>query len=217
MAFGMDETHFEQLSAAVLALFPPLGANEQRIGMALYRLLAAGAPVAVEALAAAVRMEPATVEAALAARPDVHRDSDRNITGFGGLTVNETKHCLRIDGQPLYTWCAWDTLFIPPLLGATAKVGSSCAASGEGVSLTVHPERIECEGRPPLVSLVAPDPQAAQTDLVRHFCCHVHFLAAAPAAAEWAATHPETHLATLEQAWQLGHRHNALRYAVQPA
>jgi alkylmercury lyase len=207
----MDEKSFEKVSAAVLALFPPLGATEQRIAMALYRLLALGKPVATAALADAVHIPPDEIERTLNGWPDVRRDRVGDIVGYAGLTVLETRHRLRVNGAELYAWCAWDTLFLPPLLGVTAKVESTCAATGEDVTLTVHPERFESATRRPLVSLVAPDPQAAHADIEQHFCCHVQFFAVP------VATRPGTHLATLEQAWRLGQRRNARRFPVSQA
>jgi alkylmercury lyase len=37
----------------------------------------------------------------------------------------------------LYAWCAFDTLFLPELLGATAEVESQCPTTGEQISLSV--------------------------------------------------------------------------------
>lgn len=104
------------------------------------------------------------------------------------------------------------TLFIPELLGVSAQVESACPATGERVALTVHPDRIEPHGKRPPVSLLAPDPEKAAADIVGHFCCHVQFFAAERAGNEWVAKPPGTLLATLDQAWQLGRRHNAQRY-----
>jgi hypothetical protein len=41
-------------------------------------------------------------------------------------------------GVTLYAWCAWDTLFIPELLGRTARVESSCLETKK-VRLSVAP------------------------------------------------------------------------------
>jgi alkylmercury lyase len=118
---------------------------------------------------------------------------------------------MHINGNVRYTWCAWDTLFIPELLGVSARVESTCVATGESVSLTVHPGGIEAA--PHLsVSLVAPHRASALADIVGHFCCRVHFFSSEHAGQEWVAKHPGTIAATLHQAWQLGRRHNALRY-----
>jgi alkylmercury lyase len=178
----------------------------------LYRLLVQAGPVSTGTLAAAADTSIAQIEGMLSRWPGVYRADDGRIIGYGGLTVDETKHRMHIDGSVRYTWCAWDTLFIPQLLGAAARIESSCAATGEPVVLNVHPDGVEAAGGHLGVSLVAPDPAHALGDIVGHFCCHVKFFASERVGRKWEAKHPGTFLATLDQAWQLGRRHNALRY-----
>jgi hypothetical protein len=76
----------------------------------------------------------------------------------------------------------------------------------------VHPHGIEPTTDELFISLLAPEPGNAAADIVRHFCCHVQFLSSERAGNEWIAKQPGTLLATLDQAWQLGRRHNAQRY-----
>lgn len=208
----MQDGKFENVATAILALFPPFAEGEQRVALTLYRLLAEGGAVSSELLARAARMACTEVEGMLTRWPGVCRDDDGRVTGYGGLTIAETQHRMQIGRNTRYTWCAWDTLFIPELLGVSAQVESACPATGERVALTVHPDRIEPHGKRPPVSLLAPDPERAAADIVGHFCCHVQFFAAERAGNEWVAKHPGTLLATLDQAWQLGRRHNAQRH-----
>src|SRR5437867_2773180 len=155
----MQPSSFEQVSAAILALFPPFSATEERVALTLYRLLAEGGPVSPAALASAAGVSTAQVESMLSRWPGVYRDDDRCIIGYGGLTIAETRHRMQIDRNTRYTWCAWDSLFIPQLLGISAHVESSCAATGEPVALTVHPDSIKVTGELPAVSFVTPDPK----------------------------------------------------------
>ena len=210
----MEHKEFERVSQAILALFPPLTETEQRVSLALYRLLAEGNAVSIDTLARSARVASAQAKGILSAQPDVHRDGGGRIIGYGGLTVAKTKHRIQIGRKILYTWCAWDTLFIPQLLDVTAQVESTCPATGERVSLTIHPDRIGPAGECPPVSFVAPDRDKASADIVRHFCCHVQYFATERAGSEWVSKHPEMRLATLGQAWELGCRHIALRYPV---
>lgn len=207
----MPAKSYEEVCEAILALFPPFGEVEERVALALYRLLANDGPVSSRELARATGVSPAETERMLAGWPGVYRADDGRIIGYGGLSVAETRHRMHINGNMRYTWCAWDTLFIPQLLGVSARVESTCAATGESVSLAVHPHGIEAAHHPS-VSLVAPHRASALADIVAHFCCRVHFFAGAHAGHEWVAQHPGAILATLDQAWQLGRRHNALRY-----
>lgn len=184
----MEQREFERVSAAILALFPPLAEIEQRVGLTLYRLLAEGGPVSSDELARASGTGAAETERILAGWPGVYRDHTR------------------------YTWCAWDTLFIPELLERTALVESTCPATGRRVALTVRPDGIETASEAPCVSLVAPEPTKAAADIVSHFCCHVHFFASESTGREWVSKRPGVFLASLDQAWQLGRRRNARRY-----
>lgn len=79
----------------------------------LLRLLAAGEPVTVEALAAAVGLRLCKVTRRLAAVPDTEYDEQGRIVGQG-LTLRPTRHRFTVAGQELYTWCALDTLIFPP-------------------------------------------------------------------------------------------------------
>ena len=46
------------------------------------------------------------------------RDERGHVIGHGGLALDETVHRFDVDGRRLHAWCAWDTLFLPELLGA---------------------------------------------------------------------------------------------------
>ena len=208
----MEPREFESVSASILALFPPLPETEQRVALTLYRLLAEDGAVSNEDLARAAGTSPETAGRMLSGWPGVYRGGDGRIVGYGGLTVSATKHRMRIGRNTRYTWCAWDTLFIPELLNATAQVESTCPATGERVTLTIRPDGVQPAGEAPAVSFVAPAPTQATADIVRHFCCHVQFFASEVAGRQWVSKRPGTFLATLEQAWQLGRRRNAQRY-----
>jgi alkylmercury lyase len=212
---AMQTRTFEETSAAILALFPPFSKTEARVALTLYQLLVKGNPVSSESLASAARISFAEAERMLSVWPGVYRDAGGRVIGYGGLTITETKHRIRFDDDARYTWCAWDTLFIPHLLGRTAQVESACSATGKPVLLTVHAHGVEPTTDPLFISLMAPDAAKAGADIVRHFCCQVQFLSGERAGIQWVAKHPGTLLATLDQAWQLGRRHNAQRYPVR--
>src|SRR5438270_9757027 len=75
--------------------------------------------------------------------PGVWRDSRGALVGFWGLAQAEMPpHRFDIAGQRLWTWCAWDSLFIPSILGKTAHIASVCATTGAPVSMVVTPEGV---------------------------------------------------------------------------
>lgn len=208
----MERPSLHKVLEAILNLRSALSETEQRLSLGLYRQLALGQPVAPEVLARAVRLDRAQVDAVLSDWPGVYRDAEGRVIGYWGLTIAKMRHQMLVDGRRLYAWCAWDTLFLPDLLGSAAQVESSCPVTGARISLHVTPERVECQGERPLVSFVLPDPQKAAADVVSNFCHYVYFFATGEAARDWSAAHPGTVIATLDEAWALGRERNARCY-----
>jgi alkylmercury lyase len=211
----LDKQAWAELVATVSALFPRLTVDEQRISLALYRLLAEGRPVARAALAARVGLSPAQVDAVLRGWYGVFYDEAAAIIGYWGLTLSPGKHRFRVNGRTLYTWCAWDTLFIPQLLDTVAEVESPCPVTGEVVRLKVSPNGIESANpESAVVSFVTPDRARIEENVVRNFCHYVYFFPAPGSAEMWRAQHPGTRLVTLHEAWALGRAKNAVQYGV---
>ncbi len=144
---SQDTADLDDLAAAVGAS-PTLDGIDQQLAVALYRALAEGRPVPVAVLAERSGIGESRVAATLAGWPGVFFDDDGRVIGFWGLTLSETAHGYAIGGRQLSTWCAWDTLFITPILDQLAEVSSSCPVTGRPVSLTVGPEA--CDESNPL-------------------------------------------------------------------
>ena len=206
---------FKVVTESVLRLFPRLNDVEERISLGLYRLLAKGEPVPADLVAEVADMSVDAVKSTLGSWYGVQRDSAGRVTGYWGLTIAPTRHRLRVDNRTLFTWCAWDTLFLPQLLDATAVVQSQCPVSGDPVSLEISPAGYRWQSDAPLlVSFVLPEQAAVEADVVSSFCCHVHFVHGPAAGERWMARNPGTFLLTLEEAWQLGMERNASRYPI---
>src|SRR5438445_5333449 len=113
------------LASELLARLPTMTDEERRLGLEVYRQLARGEPVLRISLAEALDHPTHDVDELLG-HPNLksltHTDNNGRIIGFGGLAVREMPHRFRIDGRTLYTWCAWDSLFIPVILGLEAEV-----------------------------------------------------------------------------------------------
>jgi alkylmercury lyase len=60
--------------------------------------------------------------------------------GFRGLALPAMPHRLQVDGRTLHAWCAWDTLFLPQLIGKPAGVESTCPTTEQTIRLTVTPD-----------------------------------------------------------------------------
>jgi alkylmercury lyase len=140
----------------------------------------------------------------------VHTDDGR-VVAFHGLSVVDAPHRLRFDGRQLYTWCAWDTLFLPELVGRPAEVESSCPTTGEMVSLHVGPAG-PGELSPPQAVMSFTDPGESFENVIQTFCRFVHFFASPEAGKQWTERHPGTYVIAIEDGYEIGRRTNAAQW-----
>lgn len=213
MEITVSGPFLDDVAAAIIGAFPKLSPGEQRISFVLYRLLAKGAPVTAQDIAGESGLEPSRISDALRSWHGVYYDRRGAVIGYWGLTLARTKHRLRVNGRSLHAWCAWDTLFIPPILEADANIESACPVSEERISMTVTPRGV-ADVRPAstMLSFVTPEQAKVEENVILHFCHYVHFFASPEHGARWVAEHPGTFLLTLEEAWELGRRKNAVQY-----
>ena len=209
----MNAPSLDQIADAVLSAFPKLSPPEQRVSLASYRLLAKGQPVTTDHLSDASGVPRGAIAEMLANWHGVERRTDGAITAFWGLTLSKTKHVFRIDGRELHTWCAWDTLFLPPLLRTAAEVQSVCPVTGQRIRLTIEPAGVQSvEPKSVALSFLLPTKAEIERSITETFCCHVHFFASSDAANRWVSERPGTFVLTLEKAWQVGAQRNATQF-----
>lgn len=204
------DAYWAQLDRAL----PRFAPEEQEVAMAIYRELMKGEGVVAADLTAALGRDEAQV-AELLERPAVAALSYRvegRIQGFGGLAAREMSHRFRVAGRLLWTWCAWDSLFLPELLGEVAEVESADPTTGEPVRLRVSPAGVEAlERGSTVVSFVVPDPDVLQTsaeNVMTAFCHFVHFFASPESGQAWVESRPGTFLFSLDDATDLARRLN---------
>jgi alkylmercury lyase len=185
-----------------------LDAEQQRTAVLLYRLLAEGQPVAPDRLAERAALPLEQVQQLLDRSPGVYRDDDGSVIGFWGLTIRDMPHRLEIGGRTLHAWCAWDTLFLPEILGGRALVTSICPTTGETVSLEVDASGVHrVNPDSAVLSFLRPD-GPFDGDVIRSFCHFVHFFASPEAAAQWIERHPHTFALSLDEGVELARRRN---------
>lgn len=205
----------EQAWSALRRFFPSLSATEQQISAALYSALARGLAIRADALALSVRLNVDDVEKVLSRWPGLYRDARGRIISYWGMSVSETPHRLTFGTHAIYAWCAWDGLFIPQVVGRSARLESRCAQTAAPLALDVGPRGVESGGTPPVVSFKAPGPSETPAGIAHMLSRFMHFFSSETAAAQWVARHPGAVLLTLETAWQLARRRNEARYRGQ--
>jgi len=196
----------EELASSISAAMPTLDPTDQQIAITTYRLLAEGTPLATQAIADAVGVPVARVEAALESWPGVYRDDSGRVAGFWGLAIAplDPEYSLQIDGKSSFAWCALDTLFIPPLIGKAVNVQATDPVNGQRVSLVVDGKGVR-DVTPPgaVVSMVIPDGPFGY-DVIESFCHKVLFFASEESGRSWVAEHEGTTLLTVQEAFEVG-------------
>jgi len=213
------ESELSALTSELLSRLPTITVEERRLGLEIYRQLARGEPVSRAELAQALEAPIGTVEELLG-RPNLksltYPDKDGRIIGFGGLAVREMPHRFKVDGRTLYTWCAWDSLFIPVILGEEAEVESPAPGSSAPVRLRVAPDGVNrLQPRTAVMSFLLPSAQAFQEDALKamaSFCHYIFFFPNMDAAATWTKSHPDTSVISVSDAFELGRRMVAARW-----
>jgi len=207
------------LASDLLARLPTMTGEEQRLGLEIYRQLAQGEPVLRSELAEALAAPKDTVDELLG-HPNLkcltYADNEGRIIGFGGLAVREMPHRFKVDGRTLYTWCAWDSLFIPGLLGLEAEVESPVPGSTARVRLRVAPDEVKhVEPRSAVMSFLLPSAQTFQADVLKamaSFCHYIFFFPDPEMAAAWTSSHPDTTVISVPDAFELGRQMVAARW-----
>jgi alkylmercury lyase len=203
----------EALLNDLVALRPSSDRADQEFALHLFRLLGRGKPVRREELAASLERSSADVWQTVTSWSHlIQLDDDRRMVSFGGLTLEPTRHAMSIDGNTLYAWCAWDTLFIPEILGKTVDVTSTCPQTGELVSLTVSPTRVQADKPGIVLTLPNPGLTAMEANARASFCEEVFFFESSSAGKAWIQDRSNITLVSLEDGFELGKRKNAVQF-----
>ena len=162
-----------------------------------------GKPVSSATLRASLQVNQDELEQRLAQFPDVEFDRVGNIVGLG-VSMVPTSHRFQIGGKLLYTWCAFDTVLLPPSLRLDAQVQSTCPVTGQTITFVATPEGTVFDLFPAgsVMSLIVP---ANRGDCTRAtFCQQSLLFQSEQAAATFLADHPETLILSVEGAASVG-------------
>lgn len=198
----------EFFAAKIQEVFPKLEPDSRRVAVILYRLLGGKDSVSREELAQSSGLSVERVNEILEGWSGVFYEEDR-IIGFWGLTSRPfSKHMLHYDGYTAYGWCAWDTLFIPELLGKTVQVESTDPESGQTVKLTVTPDGVKSASPQEVVMSILEPTEEMTEDIVGNFCHYVFFFPSREIGEKWTANNPGAVLLSLDDAFELAKRRN---------
>jgi alkylmercury lyase len=204
-----DTPTIDTLVDALVDAFATMTPDEQHLVLTAYRLLGAGAPVGVDALASAAGWSVADVAARLDDWPGgAYRDHAGRLEGLWGLAVRDVMPhwAMLTSAATVWFWCALDPLFILPALGSSAEVHSACPVTHEAVRVRVTPEEVAAlEPASTVVSFLMPEKEFTE-DVRASFCHFVSFFASPDAADEWVAQHPGTFWLPLGDAGEVGRR-----------
>jgi alkylmercury lyase len=214
----MTQIDIRDIGDQLVAARPALDERRQHFALTLYRLLADGRPVTRAALAEHTGATATAIDAFLDKHPGVYVDEQGRVVGFWGLALAGTPHRLTVGGRELRTWCAWDTLFLPELLGQPAAVTSPCPTTGETIELDVTPDGVRGVTPAGAVLSFLRREQPFDADTIKTFCHFIHFFADEQAAGECTARHPGTFVLSIEDGVELARRTNQASFgAVLPA
>lgn len=196
-----------EIDAALAAAAPRLGADEQRLAVAVYRLLATGRPVTATAAAHCARVAPGEVERTWQSWPAVFFDDQHRVVGLWGLGLSVMPHRLRVENTEVFAWCAWDPLFLARVVGPM-QVVTSDPVTNEPVRYRIGGDAtITDASHPrPVLSFVRPD-RRWDDDVMATFCHHIWQFSDQSAGEDWARQHPGTMVISLDDAVELARRH----------
>lgn len=191
----------------------------QNMSLSLYRLLSRGIPVLREVLAAECGVAQERVNSFLRELPRsavILDDRDRRaVIAFNGLNLAPTPHRFAIGKTVLYTWCAFDALFLPEILGKSATLITRCPATGTALTFELAPGKVLATQTPDCVlSIVTPDEEACCGDIRAAFCDHVNLFKDAQTFKTWAKGRQSVACVTLEEGQAFARQRNALRFPV---
>jgi alkylmercury lyase len=200
------------LAAELAAATPTLSDAEQHVALNLYRLLAEGRSVDHEQLATRADLPPERVSQLLGELPGVYLDERGRVIGFWGLTIRPMAHRLIVNDRVLYAWCAWDTLFLPELIGKPAQVQSTCPTTGKPILLTVNDREVtDATPETTVLSFLRRD-QPFDADAIATFCHYIHFFSDRAAAEQWTSRHDGTFVISLADGAEVGRLANTARF-----
>lgn len=181
---------YKDVTMSAFADFSGLEEAELRVAFGGAReLLRAGGPVHPGQIAGAVDLPPRQVEEILRRHAElgwVFFDDEDRVAAMWAIGGPESGHTFEVDGRPMPTWCALDTVLLPNWLNVTARVTSRDPVTKQPITFTVGRDGIE-DLHPAGAVVSAYEPDGPITQDVRNSFCHfVNFFESAEVGLRWA-------------------------------
>ena len=195
--------HHPALETIAERLSGQLHCEQEDICRPIVQQITRGEPVTSATLQASLQVNQYELEQRLAQFPDVEFDRVGNIVGLG-VSMVPTSHRFQIGGKLLYTWCAFDTVLLPPFLSVEAQVQSTCPVTSQTITFIATYEGTVLDLFPAgsVMSLIVP---ANRGDCTRaSFFQQSLLFQSEQAAATFLADHPETLILSVEGAASVG-------------
>lgn len=112
----------------------------------------------------------------LAAKGAARLDAERRVVGIGGVSLEPSRHRMRLGEKDLYTWCAIDAVGIPAALERDAEVRTSCPHCSADIVITIEAGRARSD-LDPLFFLPTIDFENVYEEfcpLINAFCVREH-------------------------------------------
>lgn len=192
---------------------------DQVISVYLYRRLAEGQPFDLKELRESTTEIDGEIAVSLARlSPEIKSDDEGRLVAFMGLSLTPTSIKLLYDDRILYAWCAWDSLFIPHILGETVQITASDPLTKAVIDVNVH-EGQGVSANPSSTVVTFPIPSSIESgelsvDTIGAFCSHVRFFEGEATATSWIESSGlgNTLILDLESAYELGIKRNHIRF-----
>lgn len=164
------------------------------LSMAAIRLLADGKPATPAALAEATGRGVDEVRTYIGNARRAGAEIEEGAVVGVALTLRPTEHRFRVRGNDLYTWCGFDALFLPIMLGEPAEVTSTCPVTGVEIRLRVEPDGTVSAAAPETVVVAIVGEEVTSCCSVAgpgsQICAQMPLFASRAAGERWLADHP---------------------------
>jgi len=190
-------------------LLPNLKKEERQISKFLYQKLALGNSVPIETIANELQIPIQDIQVHLKQMAYVEYSATGEISAYRGVTLNQTKHCIFHNNVKIYTWCAFDTLFLADLLVEPVSISSNCPVCGKAIACKVTDRNLtSSKDSDTVMSFIIPNKVDYCEDLQNAFCCKVHFFCNEKCGSEWINLSPEVDFFDLSESLVIAQERN---------